>query len=237
MVNTFVGEGSGLPGEGPLADDVPATDSTAAADNTTDASPTQSYADWMRSVTTMAVEMEVNAQLGEFTVRKNRLKSLTPGIREMPDFAAALGATLAAHGANEKRVKKLHHRAGGERAGDNLDSAVAATVVQAAINESDSDDSDSDDDDVNDVVVHCAEVRRSKHRLWLRLVGLRHDVQLWDRDRRAPSNPFVRPYAPLFTNTQIAAGVSGGGWRCGQRRRGNWRRRFTGRRALDLGAS
>ena len=33
-----------------------------------------SYADWMRSVTTMAVEMEVNAQLGEFTVRKNRLK-------------------------------------------------------------------------------------------------------------------------------------------------------------------
>ena len=57
--------------------------------------------------------------------------------------------------------------------------------------------------------MHCAEVRRSKHRLWMRLVGLRHDVQLWDRDRRAPQNPFVRPYAPLFTNAQIAAGLAG----------------------------
>ena len=59
------------------------------------------------------------------------------------------------------------------------------------------------------MVVHCAEVRRSKHRLWMRLVGLRHDVQLWDRDRRAPQNPFARPYAPLFTNAQIAAGLAG----------------------------
>ena len=70
-----------------------------------------SYADWMRSVTTMAVEMEVNAQLGEFTVRKNRLKSLQRSVREMPDFTAALGATLAAHGAAEKRSKRANRRA------------------------------------------------------------------------------------------------------------------------------
>ena len=55
-----------------------------------------SYADWMRSVTTMAVEMEVNTQLGEFTVRKNRLKALQRSVKDMPDFHAALGATLAA---------------------------------------------------------------------------------------------------------------------------------------------
>ena len=50
----------------------------------------------MRSVTTMAVEMEINAQLGEFTVRKNRLKALQHSVREMPDFIAALGQTLLA---------------------------------------------------------------------------------------------------------------------------------------------
>ena len=55
-----------------------------------------SYADWMRSVTTMAVEMEVNTQLGEFTVRKNRLKALQRSVKDMTDFHAALGATLAA---------------------------------------------------------------------------------------------------------------------------------------------
>ena len=170
-----------------------------------------SYADWMRSVTTMAVEMEVNTQLGEFTVRKNRLKSLQHGIREMPDFAAALGATLAAHGAAEKLSKKRNRRAGGERGGNDVSTATAgSTVCTTAQMDIDSDDSDgSDDDDPNAIVVHCAEVRRSKHRLWMRLVGLRHDVQLWDRDRRAPANPFVRPYASLFTNTQIAAGLAG----------------------------
>ena len=55
-----------------------------------------SYEDWMRSVTTMAVEMEINAQLGEFTVRKNRLKALQNSVREMPDFIAALGQMLLA---------------------------------------------------------------------------------------------------------------------------------------------
>ena len=169
-----------------------------------------SYADWMRSVTTMAVEMEVNAQLGEFTVRKNRLKSLQRSVREMPDFTAALGATLAAHGAAEKRSKRANRRAGGERGGEHVDKAVAGAAAAAAAALDDSDDDDSDgDDDAGEMVVHCAEVRRSKHRLWMRLVGLRHDVQLWDRDRRAPQNPFARPYAPLFTNAQIAAGLAG----------------------------
>ena len=35
------------------------------------------------------------------------------------------------------------------------------------------------------------------------------DVQLWDHDRRAPSNPFNRRYQPLFSNAQIAAGLAG----------------------------
>ena len=34
-------------------------------------------------------------------------------------------------------------------------------------------------------------------------------MQLWDRDLRAPSNPFNRRYQPLFTNAQIAAGLAG----------------------------
>ena len=43
----------------------------------------------------------------------------------------------------------------------------------------------------------------------MRLVGLRHDVQLWDQDRRRPSNPFNRRYQPLLTSAQIAAGLAG----------------------------
>ena len=57
--------------------------------------------------------------------------------------------------------------------------------------------------------MHCAEVKRTEHRLWMRLVGLRHDVQLWDKDRRAPALPFNRPYKPLFTDADIAAGLAG----------------------------
>ena len=31
----------------------------------------------------------------------------------------------------------------------------------------------------------CAEVQRSEHRRWLRLLGTRHDVQIWTPDERA----------------------------------------------------
>ncbi len=30
--------------------------------------------------------------------------------------------------------------------------------------------------------VHCAEVRHTEHRMWVRLVGRRHDLQLWAPD-------------------------------------------------------
>ena len=168
-----------------------------------------SYADWMRSVTTMAVEMEVNAQLGEFTVRKNRLKSLQRSVLEMPDFNAALGATLAAH-AGDRHASSLVATGGrgrrhvGAGRGSELDD-TGGVDGGGADDESDA----SDDDEDDELVVHCAEVRRTEHRLWMRLVGLRHDVQLWDRDLRAPSNPFNRRYQPLFTNAQIAAGLAG----------------------------
>ena len=42
--------------------------------------------------------------------------------------------------------------------------------------------------------IQCVEVEASTHRLWLRLVGQRHDVQLWDADPRHPTAPFSRPY-------------------------------------------
>ena len=188
-----------------------------------------SYADWMRSVTTMAVEMEVNTQLGEFTVRKNRLKALQRSVKDMPDFHAALGATLAA--------QQSGGDAGGTSFGDPRGAGRGAEVddtffsgsspslgglVSAGVDGGGADDDpdgagyDSDgaasrdgSSGVSDVVVHCAEVRRSEHRLWMRLVGLRHDVQLWDADHRAPSCPFNRRYQPLFTNAQIAAGLAG----------------------------
>ena len=35
----------------------------------------------------------------------------------------------------------------------------------------------------------CAEVQRSQHRRWMRMLGARHDVQIWGPDERAPPPP------------------------------------------------
>lgn len=42
--------------------------------------------------------------------------------------------------------------------------------------------------------VGCAEVLNTTRRTWLRLVGRRHDVQLWDMDTRVPTLAYNRPY-------------------------------------------
>ncbi|CAM9661459.1 unnamed protein product, partial [Scytosiphon promiscuus] len=42
--------------------------------------------------------------------------------------------------------------------------------------------------------VGCAEVLNTTRRTWLRLVGRRHDVQLWDMDTRVPMLAYKRPY-------------------------------------------
>ena len=182
-----------------------------------------SYEDWMRSVTTMAVEMEINAQLGEFTVRKNRLKALQQSVREMPDFIAALGQTLLASHIEAKATRAskalaevpVEENSGGENNGfRRTDGANAGRGEEAGAEGidgggGDSDNESDDDDGVDGVVVHCAEVKRTEHRLWMRLVGLRHDVQLWDKETRAPALPFNRPYKPLFTSADIAAGLAG----------------------------
>ena len=35
----------------------------------------------------------------------------------------------------------------------------------------------------------CAEVKRSEHRRWLRLLGARHDLHIWSADERPPPPP------------------------------------------------
>ena len=171
----------------------------------------------------MAVEMEINAQLGEFTVRKNRLKALQQSVREMPDFIAALGQTLLASHIEAKATRAskalaevpVEENSGGENNGfRRTDGANAGRGEEAGAEGidgggGDSDNESDDDDGVDGVVVHCAEVKRTEHRLWMRLVGLRHDVQLWDKETRAPALPFNRPYKPLFTSADIAAGLAG----------------------------
>ena len=41
----------------------------------------------------------------------------------------------------------------------------------------------------------CAEVLNTTRRKWLRLVGRRHDVQLWDMDTRVPMIAYKRHYS------------------------------------------
>ena len=52
------------------------------------------YGEWLLATTTQNAEMEVNCQLGEFTVRRNRLRPLENAVRELPDFVAALDSVL-----------------------------------------------------------------------------------------------------------------------------------------------
>ena len=42
--------------------------------------------------------------------------------------------------------------------------------------------------------VHSAEVKNTKMRSWVRLVGQRHDLQLWALDPRTPTTSFTRVY-------------------------------------------
>ena len=46
------------------------------------------YEEWLREVTTMAVNTEINVQLGEFTIKKNATRPLEDDMKEHPDFVA-----------------------------------------------------------------------------------------------------------------------------------------------------
>lgn len=50
--------------------------------------------------------------------------------------------------------------------------------------------------------VGCAEVLNTTRRTWLRLVGRRHDVQLWDVDTRVPTLAYKRPYTGRETGEE-----------------------------------
>ena len=46
---------------------------------------------WLRRVTTTAVDTEVNAQLGEFTLKKHTVRALDDRLRRLPDLVDVLG--------------------------------------------------------------------------------------------------------------------------------------------------
>ena len=46
--------------------------------------------------------------------------------------------------------------------------------------------------------IQSAEVKHTSHRIWSRLVGRRHDIQLWDQDERKPRTNFKRPLKTLI---------------------------------------
>ena len=46
--------------------------------------------------------------------------------------------------------------------------------------------------------IQSAEVKNTTARLWRRLVGRRHDVQVWHKDTRQLKSPFMRPFSTLI---------------------------------------
>ena len=159
------------------------------------------------------VEMEINAQLGEFTCARTG-----SGFTEQRSGDArlhlALGqALLASH--NEAKSTRVEGTRGRSRRGARRRYLPKNRWRQCRTGEEagaegidgGGDSDESDDDGVAGVVVHCAEVKRTEHRLWMRLVGLRHDVQLWDKDRRAPALPFnsrISPCLPTRTSRRAS---------------------------------
>ena len=90
------------------------------------------YATFLRG-TNMAVDTEINLQLGEYTLKNHALQALPAHINHHTDFMQIFGA---------KRESNP---------------------------------------------IQCVEVQNSSHRMWVRLIGLRHDIQLWDVEPRQPS--------------------------------------------------
>ena len=96
------------------------------------------YEDWLRFVTTVSVETEINVQLGEFTLQKQHMQLLPSSTFDDVDFIQVFGA------------------------------------------------------DAKNFGIQCAGVKKTSKRSWLRLVGRRHDIQLWVPDDRTPTNPCGR---------------------------------------------
>ena len=171
------------------------------------------YGEWLLATTTQNAEMEVNCQLGEFTVRRNRLRPLENAVRELPDFVAALDSVLRER--NEEFRQRLLKDDDDVDEDDSFTRLLAASnsksIIATVLKNTDEIGKKTGDGkspfaefDASDEVVHCAEVRNTEHRKWLRLVGLRHDIEIWDPDPRVPTHNFTRPYA---TNASAGAKV------------------------------
>ena len=52
---------------------------------------TEDFEQWLRRVTTTAVDTEINAQLGEFTLKKHAVRALDHRLRRLPDFIDVFG--------------------------------------------------------------------------------------------------------------------------------------------------
>jgi hypothetical protein len=96
---------------------------------------------WLRETTTLAVNTEINCQLGEFTIKKHVTQPLDNDIQINADFVS---------------------------------------VFQSI---------------TSDDIIQCAEVKHTTHRKWLRLIGMEHDIQVWDADTRQPYHPFKKLYS------------------------------------------
>lgn len=171
------------------------------------------YGEWLLATTTQNAEMEVNCQLGEFTVRRNRLRPLENAVRELPDFVAALDSVLRER--NEEFRQRLLKDDEDVDEDDSFTRLLAASnsksIIATVLKNTDEIGKKTGDGkspfaefDASEEVVHCAEVRNTEHRKWLRLVGLRHDIEIWDPDPRVPTHNFTRPYA---TNASAGAKV------------------------------
>ena len=55
---------------------------------------TEDFEQWLRRVTTTAVDTEINAQLGEFTLKKHAVRALDPHLLRLPDFIDVFGLPL-----------------------------------------------------------------------------------------------------------------------------------------------
>ena len=69
-----------------------------------------SFEEWLRRTTTEAADTEINVQLGEFALKKNRVETLPSSTRTLPDFVAVFGNNELASGVASATVQRCQYR-------------------------------------------------------------------------------------------------------------------------------
>ena len=138
------------------------------------------YESWLRERVSALAETEINVQLGELTLKRHHMQLLEQSIARHEDFVATFGGGGGAIRTNALVAAPLRAC---------IPFGCPCTPLGIALRECSTAPSTHVAVQAATTRYQCAEVKRSQNRRWMRLLGLRHDVQIWNPDDRTPTPP------------------------------------------------